>query len=180
MNKLGFISGIITSMLVFLQFIPLGIYFGIEGSFSNWIVAYLGIQNPLFDAYSTLPLNLFTYESQSIFLWGMIINGNLYSWLEINILSFICLTVLSLICVILSFIGCVKRNKTGKRLLNLNLVVLIFIIIYSIIGIPIYSQELLGVQFGYFDIFLYLNYGFYIIIINLIIASFAYIKHPTI
>jgi len=180
MNKLGFISGIITSILVFLQFIPLGILFGVEGSFSNWLVAYFGIQNPLFDSYSTLPLNLFTYGNRSIFLWGMIIDGNLYSWFEINILSSFLLFILSLTSIIFSFIGCKKNSKKGKRLLNLSLVILIFVIIYSIIGIPIYSQEILGVQFGYFDIFLYLNYGFYFLILDIILASFAYIKHPTI
>lgn len=178
MNKLGFISGLISILLVLFQFIPLGIYFGVEGSFSNWPIAFFGIKNPIINAYSTLPLNLFTYENINIYLWGISVNGTLFSWLEVNLLSFIFLFLLSIVSAIVTFIGCKKETKSGKKLMNVNLIILIFVFLFSIIGIPVYSQEILGTQFGYFDIFLYLNYGFYLLLINILIALTAYIKHP--
>jgi len=178
MNRLGFISGLISTFLVLFQFIPLGIHFGVEGSCSNWLLAFFGIKNPIFNAYSSLPLNLFTYENTNIYLWGLSVNGTLFFWFEVNLLSFIFLFLLSIVSVIITFVGCKKETQTGKKLMNANLILLILVFLFSIIGIPVYSQEIIGIQFGYFDIFLYLNYGFYLLLINILISLIAYIKHP--
>jgi len=178
MNKFGFLSGIFTIILVFLQFIPLGFNFGVEGVSSIWVLTYFGVNNPVLSSFVRFPLELFSYGDRQIFLWGIIIGDELYLWFEINVLSFIFLFLISILTVILSIVGSIKENPTGKRLINFSLIALIFILLYSIIGIPIYSQEILGTQFGYFDIFLYLNYGFFILILNCILALFAYIKHP--
>ncbi|MFX0058104.1 MAG: hypothetical protein ACFE8J_07365 [Candidatus Heimdallarchaeota archaeon] len=178
MNKFGFFLGIFTILMVFFQFIPLGINFGVQGVSSIWMLTYFGVKNPLLSSFFKFPLEIFTYGNRQVFLWGMIIDDELYPWFEMNILSFIFLFIISLFIAILSIVGSIKENLLGKRLITISLIALIIVFLYSIIGIPIYSQEILGTQFGYFDIFLYLNYGFFVLVLNLILALIAYIKHP--
>jgi hypothetical protein len=174
MNKFGFLLGIFTIILIFLQFIPLGINFGVQGESSIWLLTYFGVINPLISSFVKFPLELFSYGDRHVFLWGMIIDNELYMWFEINILSFIFLFLIPIIIVISTLIGSIKENLTGKKLLNFSLIALIFVLLYSIIGIPIYSQEIFGRQFDYFDIFFYLNYGFLILVFNCFLAIIAY------
>lgn len=164
MNKYGFISLILTLVLFFLQFIPIGLYFQFE--------------NPFMNCYERIPIQLFTYQDKELFIWGIVTNGVFQNWFEVNILTGILFLVLLPLAGLLTIIGFWKENKTGKKLMNVNFVLLLVILPYSIIGIPIYSEEILGVQFSYFDIFSHLNYGFFILLINLILALIAYIKHP--
>jgi len=178
MNKFGFLLGIFTLILVFLQFIPLGLNFGVGGVSSSWLLTYFGVSNPVLSSFVKFPLELITYGDRQIFLWGMIFGDELYLWFEINILTFIFLFVISILIAIFSIIGSKKENSIGKKLILFSLIAYIIIILYLIIGIPICSQEILGIQFGYIDIFLNLNYGFYILILNCILALVAYLKHP--
>jgi len=46
MNKFAFLSGMLTLLLLFFQFIPLGIMFGSNGANSNWVLTYFGLTNP--------------------------------------------------------------------------------------------------------------------------------------
>ncbi|MFX1589977.1 MAG: hypothetical protein ACFFC1_17680 [Promethearchaeota archaeon] len=178
MNKFGFLSGIFTIILVLLQFIPLGLNFGVEGVSSIWLLNYFGVSNPVLSSFVKFPLEIVSYGDKQIYLWGMINGDELYLWFEINITAFIFLFVISIFIAIFSIIGSKKENSTGKKLTTFSFIAYIIIILYLIIGIPIYSQEILGIQFGYFDIFLYLNYGFYFLILNCILALIALLKHP--
>ena len=164
MNKYGFISLILTLVLFFLQFIPIGLYFQFG--------------NPFMNCYERIPIQLFTFQDRQLFIWGMETSGVFQNWFEVNILTGIFFLVLLPLAGILTIFGFWKENKTGKKLMNANFIFLLVILLYSIIGIPIYSEEILGVQFSYFDIFSHLNYGFFILFINLILALIAYIKHP--
>ncbi len=164
MNKFGFVSLILTFVLFFLQFIPLGFYFQFE--------------NPIVNSYIRIPIQLFTYEDKQLFFWGIETNGTLQNWFEVNFLTGLFLLILTPLAGFLNIIGFWRENDTGKKLMNANFIILLVIFLYIIIGIPIYSEEIIGVQFGYFDIFYYLNYGFFILIINLIIAGIGSGKHP--
>ena len=164
MNKYGLISLLLTCVLLLLQFIPLGVYFQFEA--------------PLVNSYIRIPIQLFTYQDKELFIWGMVTNGIFQNWFDLNILTGIIFLVLLPLTGIVTIFGFWKESQTCKKLMNVNFVLLLVILLYSIIGIPIYSEEILGVQFNYFDIFSHLNYGFFILLINLILALIAYIKHP--
>ena len=177
MNKYAFLSGCFTLMLLFLEFIPLGIIFGTPGLFSNWVLNYLGFSNPFMSYYDSLSLALMNYSEYEIYLWGMIQNGTIYSWIAIHPLTFILLFVLSILAILTSFIASSKSTKFGKRMANLNLICIWAIFGYILIGIPIYSQEIIGIQFNYFDIFFYLDFGFYLLSIDSILSIFSYVNH---
>lgn len=177
MNKYAFLSGCFTLMLSLLEFIPLGVIFGSPGLFSNWILTYFGLSNPIMTYYGTLSLALMNYGDYEIFLWGLTQHGTLYSWLEIHLLTFIFLFILSILAILASFIASAKATKFGKRMASLNLIFMWCIFGYFCIGIPIYSQPIIGIQFNYFDIFYYLNFGFYLLSFNSVLSIFSYIKH---
>ncbi len=164
MNKFGFISLMLTLIMFLLQFIPLGFY--------------LQFENPFVNVHVRIPIQLFTYETKQIFIWGLKTDGNFQLWFDIHFLTGVFFIILTPLAGILTTIGFCKENNTGKKLMNANFVLLLAVFLYASIGIPIYSEEILGVQFGYFDIFFYLNYGFFIILLNLIIAVIGYWKHP--
>lgn len=164
MNKFGLISLLLTSVLYFLQFIPLGISFQFESPFIITLVK--------------IPIHIFAYENNEIFFWGIIANGNFQFWFNINILTGIFLLILTPLAVIFTFFGMCREDQTGKKLMNANFIILLVIFLYTITGIPIYSEEIFGNKFGYFEIFFYLKYGFYILLINIIIAGIGYFTHP--
>lgn len=178
MNKFAFLSGLLTLLLLFFQFIPLGIMFGSNGAISNWILTYFGLTNPFISHYSAISLELMTIGDYQVFLWGIINNGILYSWLEIHFVTFIFLFCLSLLSIITAFIASGKENKLGRRMSNFNLVFIGVIFAYFLIGIPIYSNLIIGIELGYFNIFYYLNFGFYVLLLDLILAIVSKIKHP--
>ncbi|MFO8019585.1 MAG: hypothetical protein R6U96_13240 [Promethearchaeia archaeon] len=169
MNKFGFISSFLTTVLLFLRFIPLGIYFGSD------TYPWLG-----FNSHLEIPIQLFKIEGQDIFLWGIFSNNSVNLWFNINYLAFTFLSCLALAAILLSFIGCLKESETGKKLIKANFYCLFVIVIFLLVGIPIYSKEILGGQLGYLDIFNYIDYGFYIILANLIVALVAIYTHPVI
>ncbi len=164
MMNCGFVSLILAVLLFFLLFIAFGFYFQFE--------------NPILNSYIRIPIQLFTYEDKQLFFWGIETNGTLQNWFEVNFLTGLFLLILTPLAGFLNIIGFWRENDTGKKLMNANFIILLVIFLYIIIGIPIYSEEIIGVQFGYFDIFYYLNYGFFILIINLIIAGIGSGKHP--
>lgn len=178
MNKFAFLSGLLTLLLLFFQFIPLGIMFGSNGAISNWILTYFGLTNPFISHYSAISLELMTVGDYQVFLWGIINNGTLYSWLEVHFVTFIFLFCLSLLSIITAFIASGKENKLGRRMSNFNLVFIGVIFAYFLIGIPIYSNLIIGIELGYFNIFYYLNFGFYVLLVDLILAIVSKIKHP--
>ncbi|MFX1572236.1 MAG: hypothetical protein ACFFB0_05770 [Promethearchaeota archaeon] len=164
MNKFGFISLFFTIILYFLQFIPLGFYFQFE--------------TPFISALVKVPIHIFAYENDEIFFWGIKMDGNFQFWFNINLLTSIFLIILTPLAALLNIFGFSRENIAGKKLMNANFVILLIISLYIIIGIPIYSKEIFGIQFGYLDIFFYLNNGFFILLINVIIAGIAYFTHP--
>ncbi len=164
MNKYGFISLVLTLVLIFLQFIPVGFFFQFE--------------NPIVNSYIKIPIQLFTFEDKQLFFWGIQSNGIFQFWFSINSLTGIFFIILTPLAILSNMLGFWRENKIGKKLMNANFVLLLIIFLYSIIGIPIYSGEILGSQFGYFDIFLYLNYGFFLLLINVIVAGIGFGKHP--
>ncbi|MGV9198468.1 MAG: hypothetical protein ACOC44_17215 [Promethearchaeia archaeon] len=156
-------------VLLFLRFIPLGIYFGSEAN------PWLG-----FNYHLEIPVQIFTCKGQNIFLWGIFSDNTIMFWFDIDILTFGFLSCLALAAVLFSFIGCFKENEVGKKLITANFYCLLAIVIFLVIGIPIYSEKILGTQLEGLDIFLYLDYGFFIILINLIIALIAIYGHPVV
>ena len=113
MNKTGIISSILTLMLLLALYIPLGMYFG----------------------------SLINYKNNRIFMLGIIFDdGSAHFWLEYNFLSFIFLTILPISLIILVFIGSIINSEKSRKLVLWNLNGLIIIIIYSIVGISIYSE----------------------------------------
>jgi hypothetical protein len=111
-------------------------------------------------------------------MWGINGGGGVLHWFAIHSLTGIFFMVLLPLSGILTIFGFWKEDQTGKKLMNANFILLLVIMLYSIIGIQIYSEEIIGVQFGYFDIFLYLDYGFYLLLLNVIIAAISFWKHP--
>lgn len=180
MNKFGFISSIFSLILFFLQFIPLGLYYGEETLTNSWLAVYLGIEgNPWLAFHTKIPIELFNYEGKKLYVWGMISNGKLHIWYEIDLLTFFMLFVLTFLAGFLALIGCAEENKQGKKLMNINFLALLTVFLYSIIGIPVYSKTILDHQLGFMDIFFYLNFGFYMLLFDLILALIARFKHPT-
>ena len=167
MNKLGFISGLLSAILIFLPFIPVGIYFGTETN------PWLG-----FNYYIQFPISIVRFGNMEIFLWGFLLNSSINLWFLVNIVSFIFLTIPGLLSVIFSFVGCFKEDDLGKRFMYFTFFTNLFIILYTLIGFTIYSREIFGIGFSIGEIFEYLDYGFYALIINFIISIFAYITHP--
>jgi hypothetical protein len=178
MNKFAFISGLLTLLLLSFQFIPLGLIFGSIGEMSNWVCAYFGLKNPFISFYSTISLELMTIGDYQVFLWGIIIDGMLYTWLEVHFITFLFLFCLSILAIIAAFIASTKKNELGKRMSTFNLIFVGVIFAYFLIGIPIYSNFIIGLELGYFGIFYYLNFGFYILLLDLILAIISRIKHP--
>lgn len=179
MNKYGFISSILTFILLLCQFIPLGIYFGPGGEISTWLLIFLGIgQNPYFNFYESFPVDLFQYKNQHVYLWGILTEGRFQLWYSIDFVTFFAVFVLSLLAGILAMIGCAKDNKTGKSLIDANFYLLLCVISYIILGIPIYSQKLIGTELGLIGIFYYLSFGFYLLLIDFILAMIAKLNHP--
>ena len=178
MNKFAFLSGILTLILLFFQFIPLGIIFGSSGSISNWLLACFGLTNPFINYYSTISLELMSVGDYQVFLWGIINNGTLYTWIEIHFITFLFLFCVSILSIITSFIASGKENKLGQRMCNFSLFFIGVIFAYFLIGIPIYSNLIVGIELGYFNIFYYLNFGFYVLLLDLCITVISRIKHP--
>ncbi|MFX1570776.1 MAG: hypothetical protein ACFFCV_20755 [Promethearchaeota archaeon] len=109
---------------------------------------------------------------------GVITNGVFQTWFEANLLTGVLFIVLMPSATILIIVGFFKENPIGKKLMLFNFIIIIIIILYIIIGIPILSLEILGTFINILDIFIFLNYGFYILILDLIIAIIGYWKHP--
>lgn len=178
MNKFAFLSGMLTLLLLFFQFIPLGLTFGSSSILSNWILTYFGLNNPFISFYSAISLELISVGEYQVFMWGIINNGALYTWLEVHLITFIFLFCLSILSLLTAFVASGKEDKLGKRMASFNLAFIGVVFAYFLIGIPIYSNIIVGVELGYFNIFYYLNFGFYVLALNLILAIVAMIKHP--
>lgn len=169
MNKLGFISSCFTMVLLFLRFIPLGIYFGSQTN------PWLGLNYHL-----EISIQLFNYNGQEIFLWGIFSDNSIKLWMDMHLLAFIFLSCIAFLSIIISFIGCLKEDEAGKKLIKANFYCLFAVVLFLIIGLPIYSDEILGAQLDYLDIFYYIDYGFYLILANLVIALIAIFAHPVV
>ncbi len=164
MNKFGFLSLILTLALLFMQFIPLGFYFQ--------------FQNPFVNFYTTIPIQLISYQNSHLFFLGIITNGLFQTWFKVNLLTGVFFIVLMPLAAVLVLLGFCKENQTGRKLILVNLIILLAIILYLIIGIPILSQGIFGTLIDYLEIFIHFNYGFYVLLLNLIIAAISYWKHP--
>jgi hypothetical protein len=164
MNRFGFLSLILTFVLFFLQFIPLGFYFQFE--------------NPFLNFYVRIPIQLLSFQNSHLFFLGVITNGVFQTWFEINFLTAVFFIILMPLTAVFVLFGFCKENKTGKKLILVNFIILLIILLYLIIGIPTLSLEIFGTPIDYLRIFIYLNYGFYLLALNVIIAAISYWKHP--
>ncbi len=179
MNKYGFLSSLLTLMLLLLQFIPLGIYFKPGGKIDSWIALILGLkENPLFNFRESIPISLIHYKNYKVFLWGIITPEKINFWYQIHGLTFLIFFLLGAIDGFITLIGSVKENEMGKKIMNFNFYIILTILLYLLMGIPIYSKSILGTQFNFLDIFFFLNFGFYILLIDMILAIIAKYKHP--
>ncbi|MHA1149045.1 MAG: hypothetical protein ACTSR8_12475 [Promethearchaeota archaeon] len=179
MNKYGFLSAILTFILLFFHFIPIGIYFKPGGDISLWLLQFFGInENSFFNYYESIPVDLFHYRNKQVYISGILSGDSFTLWHQIHLFTFFLLFILTVISGIITLIGCTKENKNGAKLMSFNLYALLLIILYILIGIPIYSRVLIDVQFKYLDIFYYLSFGFYILIIDFILALEAKKNHP--
>ncbi len=175
MNKIGFLSGVITILLLFLPFLPIGIYFWNETTSSLELNSYI-----------KFPVSLLNLNNTKIFLWGSTNGNSITFWFTdwfnnfsvTTVITFLFLIVLSILAIIFSFLGCVKENQKGRRYMSFNFFAIFFIIFFTIIGFTIYSEEIFGSQFGLLEIYQYLDTGFYILLINFILSIIAFIKHP--
>jgi len=150
MNKTGIISFILTLLLLLALYIPYGFIFG---SFIN-------------------------YNDNRIYLLGIILDdGSAHFWLEYNFLSFLFLTILPISLLISALIGSIMDSEKSRKLVMYNLNGLIIVIIYTIIGISIYSEEIFGAQLT-LDIIFYIDYGIVVFAIDLIFAVIAFVTHP--
>ncbi|MBD3255999.1 MAG: hypothetical protein GF383_12965 [Candidatus Lokiarchaeota archaeon] len=167
MNKYTVLSILLTFFLIFSTYLPLGIHYTEDTN------------NPLMiDSYVKVFMYLVNYKGSEVYIWGMIPReyGWFYFWVEFHLLTFIFLGVLTTVAGVLTVVGLVLETEIGKKLMGYAVVAKIFVIAYIIFGLTIYSKELFGRQF-YFDIFLYLGFGSYILIVDVIIAGFGYYKH---
>ncbi len=179
MNKYGFISGVFTFILLFFQYLPLGIYFERGDLVYIWIFKYLNLDsNPWFTSYAKIPTQIFHYDGKKIFLLGFVAGRNMQLWYQIHILSFIVLTIFPLIAFIETWIGCSLEKKNGKTLMKFNFYFLLTVMLYCVLGITIYSKEILNLNLSYYDFLFHLDYGFYILLIDLIFAVISVVKHP--
>ncbi|MBY8983159.1 MAG: hypothetical protein KGD57_09435 [Candidatus Lokiarchaeota archaeon] len=170
MNRLGLLTGIFTCIILLLPFIPIGIYFW------NGVTSTVEI-----NSFVKFPVSMVNFNNVQYFLWG-ISNGNTFNfWINSNsiafIITFIFLTILSFLAIIFSFIGCAKENPTGKKYMSYSFYALIFIVLYTIFGFTIYSEEIFNINFDFLEIIYYLDYGFYILLLNLFLSYIAYKKH---
>ena len=178
MNKYGFLSAILTFILLSFHYIPLGIYFEPGGLVPIWLLQFFGInENPFFNYYESIPVDLFHYSDKQVYISGVLSRGFVTLWYQIHLITFIIMFVLTLLSGLLAFIGCAKESKGGAKLISFNFYALLIIILYLLIGVPMYSLDLIGAQFQYFDIFYYLSFGFYILIIDFILAIAAKKNH---
>jgi hypothetical protein len=167
MNKFGFISFILTIFSLIFPFLPLGIYFGSETN------PWLGIHS-----YVKIPTYILNFQGQELYPFGILTSSGLEFWFQINFLSFFFLFILLILAGIFSSVGFLMENRKGKRLIHFNFFALLFVMLFLLIGVSIYSEEIFGYQFMFFEIFQYTYFGFYILLGNLIIALIAYLKHP--
>ena len=179
MNKFGFISSILTLVLFFFEFIPLGLIIGAQGNISMWLLNLFGINsNPWVGAYATFPLEFFNNGTVRIFLWGIISDGSITLWHEIHLISFIFLFCLSLSKGFITLIGSVKETTGGKKIMIFNFITLIIILTYIIIGIPFFSSEILGTNVNIFYILDYLEIAFLLLLFDLLFSYYALNHHP--
>lgn len=167
MNKLGFLSSIIFFLAYFFPFLPLGIYFDSK-------------PNLLFgvNSYFQMELNLFHFENTQIFLWGIISDEGAFFWHEVDLITTIFFLIIGLLGGTLTLMGSFKETETGKKITKVGTAFLMVVFLYSIIGFPIYSNQLVGIQLNYVEIFLHLYYGFYFLLISTVLSIIARIKHP--
>ncbi len=179
MNKFGFISSIFTFILLVFQYFPLGLYFGKGDNIYLWLIKYLNEgSNPWITSYAKVPLQIFHYNSKNIYLWGIVSDGNLQLWYEIHILSFFFLALLPFVAVLLAWIGCAKEKKSGKTLIKVNFYFILFAMVYCVLGITLFSKDILGFNVSFYDFLFHLDFGFYLLFIDLIFALIAVINHP--
>lgn len=163
MNKMGFCSGILSIILAFLQSIPLGIYFS------------SGISS-----FTAIPLNLFSSSTADFYIWGTVDQTSLAVqwWLQINLISFIMLYVFIIFTGIATIIGSTMIKASGKAIMTLNSLLLIITIIYISIFIPFNSFELIGDSLDFMEMFSSLGNGYYLLVINFILALISMRVHP--
>ncbi len=163
MNKLGFCSGILSIILAFLQSIPVGIYFS------------SGISS-----FTAIPLNLFSSGTNDFYIWGTIDQTSLAVqwWVQINLISFILLYIFIIFTGITTIIGSTMEKSSGKALMTLNTLLLIITIIYISVFIPLNSLELIGDSLDFTGMFSSLGNGYYLLIINFILALISVRVHP--
>jgi hypothetical protein len=179
MNKFGFVSSLITLIIFFLEFIPLGLYIGASGATSSWLLNVFGVStNPWMRAYAQFPLEFFNDGNVRLFIWGIISNGNLSLWHEVHLLSFLVLFLLSIIKGFITFIGSLKENKAGKNLMVFNLIALLIIITYIVIGTPFFSLEIIGTSLDILGFIDYLEIAFLLLLLDLLFSYYALNHHP--
>lgn len=163
MNKIGFCSGILSIIISFLQSIPLGIYFD------------SGISS-----YTSISLSMFSNNNVDFFIWGTIDQLTLVvqSWLEVNLITFCMLNLFMIITGIITIVGSTMERMSGKAIMSLNSLLILIVIIYISIFIPLNSIELIGITIDFMGLFTSLGNGYYILIINVILALVAIRSHP--
>lgn len=163
MNKIGFCSGILSIIISFLQSIPLGIYF--ESGISS---------------YASISLTLFSNNNVDFFIWGTIDQSTLVvqSWLESNLISFFMLNVFMIITGIITIVGSTIERMSGKAIMSLSSLLILIVIIYISIFIPLNSIELIGFSIDIIGLFTSLGNGYYILIINFMLALVSIRTHP--
>ncbi|MCK4238137.1 MAG: hypothetical protein KAX33_03380, partial [Candidatus Lokiarchaeota archaeon] len=123
---------------------------------------------------------MFSNNNVDFFIWGTIDQSTLVvqSWLEVNLISFFMLNLFMIITGIITIVGSTIERMSGKAIMSLNSLLILIVIIYISIFIPLNSIELIGITIDFMGLFTSLGNGYYILIINIILALVAIRSHP--
>lgn len=163
-NKLGLLNGIVLLILNFVAILPLGIYF------SSGIQSYAGISMKF------IHNNIINIE---VYSWGVIDNNSIQmlGWLDIpggaGLVGFIIIQIMLICACVLSILSGFTNSKPGKIGLVISSIMIIVPMIYILIDVLVFGALFAGNIIPLNQLFGFLDVGFYLLFISLIIGLFA-------
>jgi hypothetical protein len=161
-NKLGLLNGIILLILNFISILPLGLYIA------------SGIQS-----YAGITMNFMNYNSIEVYSWGVIDNNTIQTlgWLDIpngaGLVGFIIIQIMLICACVLSILSGFTSSKAGKIGLVISSIMIIIPITYILIDALVFGALFAGSVIPLNQLFGFLDMGFYLLFISLIIGLFA-------
>lgn len=161
MNKLGILNGIILLILNFVAILPLGLYI------SSGIESYAGIS-----------MNFINYNNIEVFAWGIENNGiEILGWLDIpngaGLMGFVIIQVMLIFACVLSILSGFTSSKPGKIGLVISSIMIVIPLIYILIDALVFGAIFADNIIPLNQLFGFLDMGFYLLFISLIVGLFA-------